>query len=198
MNIIKKTIVKFFSFILAILIAILFGICLIFILPVDYIKYKKSPYCKNTKQKYTFLAAMGINFKMYNEITENNLPIRFIKNPTAKSIEHGWFVFEKTLIIANAFAFEYNSNSDQWNFVSEDGDEECPKRILLTIDEYISLEIEEINKALDGEICDNAIILICSDNVENEEKAESEDRFLIYKDNWVEKLKSFCESGERR
>ena len=192
MRVIKSSIKKFFSFILAILIAIIFGVCLIFILPFDYIKYKSSLYYKNTKKKYTFFDASNDNFKIYNEINKNNLPINFIHHPKEKSIVYGWFVFEKTLIIVNAFNFEYNSESEKWIFSGEYDEEE--NRVLLSIDEYIKTEIEEVNQALNDKVCDKAVILICGDDLENAENAYKEERFLIYKGDMIEKLKLFVKA----
>ena len=131
---IKNAIKKFFSFILAILIAIIFGVCLVFLLPFDYIKYKRSLYYKNTKKKYTFFDASNENFKIYNEINKNNLPINFIHHPKEKSIFYGQFVFEKTLIIVDAFDWTYDSKAEKW-LISIEHDEE--ERSLLSIDEYI-------------------------------------------------------------
>ncbi len=192
MTVIKSTIKKFFSFILAILIAIIFGVCLIFILPFDYIKYKRSLYYKITKKKYTFFAASNQNFKIYNEINKHNLPISFLYHPKEKSIVYGWFVFEKTLIIVNAFNFEYDSESEKWIFSGEYDEEE--KRVLLSIDEYIETEIEEVNQALNNKVCDKAVILICGDDLENAENAYKEERFLIYKGDMIEKLKLFVKA----
>jgi hypothetical protein len=191
-RVIKSAIKKFFSFILAILIAIIFGVCLIFILPFDYIKYKISLYYKITKKKYTFFAASNQNFKIYNEINKHNLPIRFLHHPKEKSIVYGWFVFEKTLIIVNAFNFEYDSESEKWIFSGEYDEEE--NRILLSIDEYIETEIEEVNQALNDKVCDKAVILICDDDLENAGNAYKEERFLIYKGDMIEKLKLFVKA----
>ena len=192
MRVIKSATKKFFSFILEILIAIIFGVCLIFILPFDYIKYKRSLYYKITKKKYTFFAASNQNFKIYNEINKHNLPIRFLHHPKEKSIVYGWFVFEKTLIIVNAFNFEYDSESEKWIFSGEYDEEE--NRVLLSIDEYIETEIEEVNQALGDKVCDKAVILICGDDLENAENAYKEERFLIYKGDMIEKLKLFVKA----
>ena len=191
----KNAIKNFFSFILAIFIAIIFGVCLIFLLPFDYIKYKRSLYYKNTKKKYTFFDASNQNFEVYNEINKHNLPIRFIHHPEEKSTVYGWFVFEQTLIIVNAFNFEYNAESEKWIFSTEVDEEE--NRVLLSVDEYIETEIEDVNQALGDKVCDKAVILICSDDLENAENAHKEERFLIYKDDMIEKLKLFIEKENR-
>ena len=192
MDVIKRAIEKFFSFILAILIAIIFGIFLIFLLPFDYIKYKRSLYYKSTKKKYTLFDASNDNFKIYNEINKNNLPINFIHHPKEKSLVYGWFVFEKTLIIVNAFNFECDAESEKWVFSGEVDEKE--KSVFLSIDEYIETEIEEVNQTLGDKVCDNAVILICADNLENAENAYKEERFLIYKGDRTEKLKLFVKT----
>lgn len=194
MRVIKGTITKVFSFILAILIAIILGVCLIFLLPFDYIKYKRSLYYKITKNKYTFFAASNDHFKIYNEISKNNLPIRFIHHPKEKSLAYGWFVFEQTLIIVNAFNFEYDAESEKWLFSTEVDEKET--RVLLSVDEYIETEIEDVNQALGNKICNKAVILICADDLENAENAYREERFLAYKDDMIEKLTLFCKKEQ--
>ena len=183
---------KIFSFISVILIAIIFGVCSIFLLPFDYIKYKRSLYYKNTKKKYDFFDASNEYFKIYNEIKKNNLPINFIHHPKEKSLVYGWFVFEKTLIIVNAFNFECDAESEKWVFSGEVDEKE--KSVFLSIDEYIETEIEEVNQTLGDKVCDNAVILICADNLENAENAYKEERFLIYKGDRTEKLKLFVKT----
>ena len=185
----KNAIKKFFSFILAIFITIIVGVCLILLLPFDYIKYKSSLYYKNTKRRYAPFAGTNHKFKIYNEISKNGLPISFIHHPKERSILYGQFVFEKTLIIVDQFDFEYDSETEQWFFSLESDDED---RILLSTDEYIETEIEEVNQAFGYRICDNAVILISADDLENAESAYREEGFLVYKDDMVEKLTLFC------
>ena len=98
----------FFGTLFAMLVALIFGICVIFLIPIDYIKYKRSLYYKTERKKYKLYAASGVNFEIYNEIVKNDLPIKFICNPDDDSLEHGWFVYNNTLIIPNVFSFEYN------------------------------------------------------------------------------------------
>ena len=176
------------------IVAIFFGVCLAFLLPFDYLKYKRSLYYKNTKKKYTFFAATSQNFKFYNEINKNNLPIKFIHHPKEKSMVYGWFVFGKTLIIPDVPSFGYDSNSEKWVLSGEYDDEE--NQVLLSVDEYIKNELEEVNQALNETLCDRAVILICGDDLENVEKAYKEESFLVYNGDMIEKLALFCQKGE--
>ncbi len=182
----------FFLTILACIIAILCGICFVFMLPLDYIKYKRSPYYKKERKKYRLFAASGCAFEIYNEILKNNLPIRFFANPKEASLESGWFVFGDILIIPNVFSFDFDSESQRWLYCDEDDEE---KRTIMALDEYIEIEIREANELAGRVICTDAIVLIDADCIENMDMAKKEKRFLIYEDNRAEVLRQFCEQA---
>ena len=81
----KKILCKigdFFETLFAMIVAVIFGVCVVFLLPLDYIKYKRSLYYKTEHKKYKLYAASGINFEIYNEIIKNDLPIKFILTQT--------------------------------------------------------------------------------------------------------------------
>ena len=187
----KKTVSKFFSSIVSFLIAILIGVWFIFILQIYYIKYKRSLYYKKEHKKYRLFAASGCNFEIYNEILKSNLPIQFIENPNENSLEYGWFVFKNILIIPNAFSFEFDSISRKWIYCCEDEEE---KRIIMSLDEYIEIEIQTVNELTGQVICNDAIVLIDGNCIENIDAAKNEKRFLVYEKNREEILRQFCES----
>lgn len=191
-EVMKKAVGKAFSGILAFLITIVLAVCFIFMLPLDYIKYKRSLYHKKEHKKYRLFAASGCNFEIYNEILKSNLPIQFIENPNANSLEYGWFVFENILIIQNVFSFEFNLENKQWTYCCEDEEE---KRIIMTLDEYIEIEIQEVNELAGHVICNDAIVLIDGNCIENIDAAKNEKRFMIYEENREETLKRFCENN---
>ncbi len=189
-----KKIWKFFSNIflsvLAVIIVPILGICLIFMLLSDYVKYKKSYYYKKTCKKYTLFAATSVEFEFYNEIVKNNLPIEFIADQRDESLLRGWFVFKNTLIIPDVFDFEYDAESEKWNYYCEDEDE---NKIVMSLDEYIDTEIEEANRLTGKELCSNAVVLIDgSCFADNQDIAKAESRFLFYHDNRAEVIKEFC------
>lgn len=181
-----------FGYLFGTLLALLLGVCLIFLLPLDYIKYKRSLYYKTEHKKYRPFAATGINFEIYNEIIKNDLPIKFICNPNDDSLDEGWFVYNNTLIIPNCFSFEYNTETEKWNYCDtvEDGDTE--DSIIMSLDEYMETEVQEANELAGDTICDKAIVLIDADSIENSELAKGENNFLIYDGNREEVLKNFC------
>lgn len=182
---------RFFLFLFIPLAAILLGICLVFILPIDNIKYKRSLYYKKEHKKYELFAATGIKFKLYNEILKNELPINYYQNPNDDSLEKGWFVLGNTLIIPSVFTFEFDLESGKWNYCDVHDEE---KRIIMPLDEYIEIEIQEANERLGQVVCNNAIVLINANSVDNIDVAKNEKRFLIYEKNREEILIEFCEN----
>lgn len=182
----------FFGYLFGTLLALLLGVCLIFLLPLDYIKYKRSLYYKTEHKKYEPFAATGINFEIYNEIIKNDLPIKFICNPNDDSLDEGWFVYNNTLIIPNCFSFEYNTETEKWNYCDTVEDDDTEDRIIMSLDEYMETEVREANELAGDTICDKAIVLIDADSIENAELAKGENNFLIYDGNREEVLKNFC------
>ncbi len=190
---ISSKIGDFFGTLFAILVALIFGICVIFLLPLDYIKYKRSLYYKTEHKKYKLYATFGVNFEIYNEVIKNDLPIKYIYNPNDDSLECGWFVYGNTLIIPNVFSFEYNTETEKWNYCSEIAeDDDTEKRVIMSLDEYMEMEVQEANELAGDAICDKAIVLIDANCIENVELAKRESNFLIYDDNREEVLNNFC------
>ena len=181
-----------FGYLFGTLLALLLGVCLIFWLPLDYIKYKRSLYYKTEHKKYRPFAATGINFEIYNEIIKNHLPIKFICNPNDDSLDEGWFVYNNTLIIPSFFYFEYNTETEKWNYCDTVEDDDTEDRIIMSLDEYMETEVQEANELAGDTICDKAIVLIDADSIENAELAKGENNFLIYDGNREEVLKNFC------
>lgn len=186
---------EFFKTLFGILLALVLAVCVAFLLPIDYIKYKRSLYYKKEHKKYKLYAASGVNFEIYNEIIKNDLPIKYIYNPNDDSLECGWFVCDNTLIIPNVFSFEYNIEKNEWNYCCEDIDDDGnERRTIMSLDEYIETEIQEANRLAGEMICNDAIVLIEGNCIENKDLARNEKRFLIYEENREEILKQFCEN----
>ena len=54
----------FFGTVFGLILALLLGVCMLFALPVDYIKYKRSYYYKTERKKYHLFAASGMHFEL--------------------------------------------------------------------------------------------------------------------------------------
>ena len=193
----KKTVGKigrFFEEVFGILLLMLIlVICFFFLMPIDYIKYKRSPYYKTEHKKYKLFAGSGIKFELYNEIIKNDLPIKYFYDPNNDSLESGWFVYDNTLIIPNVVAFEYNTETETWNYcceITEDDDTE--KRVIMSLDEYLETEVREASELAGETICDKAIVLIDANALGNAELAKRENSFLVYDDNREQVLNDFC------
>ncbi len=164
---------------------------LILAVPFDYIKYKKSFYYKNEKQKYFLFAGTNENFKIYNEIAKCNLPIQYIKHPKDGSIESGWFAYGKTLLIMSYLNFEYDEQREMWTSWQEDDDGKNSDLMLLN--ELIEIELQEKNELIGGTPYENAVVWISVDSLSDVERAKKDNRFLIYEKDKEEVLRCFCE-----
>lgn len=190
----KKVLSKigtFFGTLFGILLALLVGICFVLLLPLDYIKYKRSLFYKNEHKKYKFFAGSGFYFEFYNEIAKSNLPNKYMFNPTNDALECGWFVFDKTLLIPDSMV-EYHSDVEKWFCIEYDGGHDVAS---IPLDEYLQQEIATINELLEHNVCDNAVVLVDVNNIENIDIANQENRFLIYDDNREEVIKAFCDNN---
>lgn len=165
---------------------------LIILIPFDYFKYKNSCFYKKEKEKYTLFAGNTVELKIYNEIVKNMLPIRYVKNPNDTSITGGWFIFDKTLIIINGFWFGYDEENKKWTCEIEKEDLDEGESSIITLDEYVETELQEFNEIIGEPLCNDAIVLIDEEDVDNPEMARSEERFLTYTFDRVAKLKRFC------
>lgn len=183
----------FFSWILVCILALIFAICLVSVLPFDYIKYKRSLYFKTERKKYKAFAGSGTKFEIYNEIIKNNLPIKFVYNPNNDSLESGWFVYDNILIIPNVFSFNYDPETGKWNCCPDiDEDDEAENGNIMSLGEYLEMEVEEANELAGTAICDKAVVLTDADQIDNFDLAKREKNFLLYENNREEVLKSFC------
>lgn len=190
----KKVLRTIFDYLWAFVFSIAFFVFLIFLLPVDYIRYKRSAYYRQTHKKYQSYIASNPKFAVHNDILENNLPIQYIENVNNPGC--GWFVFGNTLIIVNAFSFKYDSTQQKWG--SYDGEDE--QTVLITLEEYIELDLEDFNTIAGQTPCTEAVVLARSKDIEDIEAAKTEPRFLIYDKDRAEVLKKFCHDklkGER-
>ena len=181
----------FFGTLFGILLALLVGICFVLLLPLDYIKYKRSLFYKNEHKKYKFFAGSGFYFEFYNEIAKNDLPIKYMFNPKNDALECGWFVFDKTLLIPDSMV-EYYSDVEKWFCSEYDGGHDVAS---IPLDEYLQQEIATINELLEYNVCDKAVVLVDVNNIENIDIAKQENRFLIYDDNREEVIKTFCNNN---
>ncbi|MBR5773805.1 MAG: hypothetical protein IKY44_03025 [Clostridia bacterium] len=177
--------------VLALVIALpLSVLVIVFYVPIDYIKYKRSLYCKQTGERYSFFMGSSPSVVFYNIVFKNNLSIRYVPVDKDSEREFGWFVYENTLIIPSCFSFTFDDEKQQWVCESEKQEGEDP--VYMTLEDYIELEMTELNKACGDKVCDKAVVLIKKSDVYNADLAKSETRFLLYSKNLEEAICIFC------
>lgn len=166
---------------------VLIVIGLVLYIPIDYIKYKRSFYYKQLGEKYSLYKGNNLDVVFYNTVLKNNLPIQYIPTTEVSDREFGWFVYGNTLIIPSCFSFCFNDDKKQWVYENED-------QIYMTLDEYIKIEMADLNKLLGKAGCDKAVVLINRHDVSNEELARNDEKFLVYGKNMEEVICAFCAS----
>lgn len=188
MKLVKETILNILFHIIAIPCSILFGIYLILSTPYDYIKYKRSPYWKKEKDKYMLFFSRSKEFNIYNKIANANIPISFIKDPRSDVKGNGWFVYDRTLIIVNWGYFEFDEHEGIWRLLCD----ACVDMEMMSLDEFIELELNEKNMLMGEKRYDDAVVLISEDSLSDVELGKEDLRFLVYKEDCTQILRQFC------
>ncbi len=138
-------------------------LCFILYLPFDYIKYKRSYFYKEFKEKYTFFSGISPYFKMYNDIKKSRLPIEYIRNNSVDNI-YGYFVYNKELIIVDCCVY-YDEYNKAWAIVESHEDD---RERFYSVEEMVEVMLDEVNKFAGNIICDRAIVLVDLSEVNEE------------------------------
>ncbi|MBE6924959.1 MAG: hypothetical protein E7466_06990 [Ruminococcaceae bacterium] len=169
-----------FGSIIGAIIALIFGVVLIFLIPFDFLKYRRSFYYKTFRKKYRFFDAVGPTFEMYNIVLKQKLPISYIENPENDSLAAGWFVIGQTLLADGScceFDYDFENGIWLWKHTDEEGVEDE-----LPLEELLAMEVDGANCQAGRKICVDAVLLIDSDSVDPVELALQDKRFLIFDD----------------
>ena len=94
-----KKILKSIIVILLFPLLLLFLIGILLYFPFDLLKYKKTLYYKDTKEKYTFLCGSTSYIRIYETIKKNSLPISFYRDTEVEATAYGYFVYMDILIV---------------------------------------------------------------------------------------------------
>ena len=133
----------------------LFLLGLLIITPFDYLKYKKSRYYKDTKEKYSWLCTSSYYIKFYDMIKNENLPIDFYRcNQGVPLTGYGFFVY-KDILILNDYEPCYDEEKNIWLVEIEDE--------YVDIIEDVKRSIDRCNELLKKDVCKRAVVLIDND-----------------------------------
>ncbi len=158
-------------------------LCLLFITPIDYYKYKKSRYYKDTHEKYSWLCTSSYYIKLYDLIRNEKLPIDYYRCEYIPITGYGYFIY-KDILILNDYEPSFDVERDIWTVEIEDE--------YIDIKDDVENAIERCNDFLKKDVCKKAIVLIDSD-VYNEHpsiKYELFDFVPIYDNNTASALKN--------
>lgn len=153
---------------------VLFLLCLLIITPFDYLKYKKSRYYKDTKEKYSWLCASSGYIEFYDMIKNEDLPIDFYRCDYAPITGYGFFVY-KDILILNDYEPCYDEEKNIWLTEIED--------------EYIDIKvdaenaIDRCNELLKNDTCKKAVVLIDKDLYEKHPDVKYENVEFLPVDN---------------
>ena len=105
--------------VLYLLIAILFLLLTVIITPFDYMKYKRTRYYKDTKERYTWLCTSSHYIGFYEMIKKANLPIDYYRYDNIPVAGYGYFVYKDTLILSD-YDPCYDEDGNIWQVMVED------------------------------------------------------------------------------
>ena len=151
---IMKNVIEIVLTVLLFPVAIVFLLGLLLITPFDYLKYKRTRYYKDTKEKYTWLCTSSYYISFYDLIQKANLPIAYYRYDKEPTTGYGFFVY-KDILILNDYEPCYDEERNIWLVEIED--------------EYIDMEenvrevIGRCNELLKTDVCKSAVVLIDKD-----------------------------------
>ena len=156
-DVLKKKSLKVKEIILTVIflpIVVLFLLGLLIITPFDYLKYKKSRYYKDTKEKYSWLCTSSYYIKFYDLIKKADLPIDYYRCDYVPITGYGFFVY-KDMLILNDYEPCFDEEKNIWLVEIEDE--------YVDIKEDVENAIDRCNELLKNNICKTAVILIDKD-----------------------------------
>lgn len=183
------------SCLFAILLILLFPVAVLWLIvgvPIEYFCYIRSAFYKNERIKYEMLCTFDADYKLYNELVANHVPIRYFADSRRGRAGSGRFYFKDILILQNDCIFHYDDQEQQWSWRAE----ELDPPMILTLDDYTALELDDYNTVAGENTCNKAVWLTNKKDVQDHlEEARKEPRFLLYDDSRVETLKRFCQEN---
>ena len=140
--------------VLFLLVGILFILVLVVITPVDYLKYKRTRYYKDTKERYSWFGASSHYVGFYEMIKKANLPIDYYRYDNIPVAGYGYFVYKDTLILSDYDPY-YDEEGNVWQVMVEDE--------YVDLAEDVRNAIDRCNELLKAEVCKRAVVLIDKD-----------------------------------
>ena len=183
------------SCLFVILLILLFPVAVLWLIvgvPIEYFCYIRSAFYKNEHIKYEMLCTFDADYKLYNELVANRVPIRYFADRRRGRAGSGWFYFKDILILQNDCYFHYDAEEQQWCWRVD----ELDPPIIQMLDEDPEQDIMAFNTVAGENICNKAVWLTNEKDVQDYlEEARKEPLFLLYDDSRLEALKRFCQEN---
>ena len=120
---------------------------------INYIKYKKTHYYMDTKERYSWLCADSAHISFYNDIKKSELPIEYYRDKNIKITGYGYFVYRDILIIRDFDNVIYfDSEQNEWFIYEEHGEN--------LLKEKVEEEIKKANEFFGENRCNKAIVFL--------------------------------------
>ena len=206
----------FFSIIVIVflLFLLLYLLINLFIMPYDYMRYKRSRYQQDFPHKYEWLSGPHTDNAPYSAIKENNLPIEYIKFPEDYDLA-GYFIYKDFLLDFNE-PFFYDKKRRLWLFwpgpkdaeialddeerledIDSDNTDDC-----LTVEDTTSYILDTFYNTVPGRKCNRVIFFYNRQNAEKfygtgaAERMNNLDCFVVYeKGQLPSAIKAFIENA---
>lgn len=166
----------------SILIIVLIPILLIAVLwlllmtPIDYIRYKRSPYYKDLRKKYTFAVCYNDTYVLYNLIKKSEIP-EIVYHPKEENDPCGYFtLFDILLIYDLSTTIYYEKKKDGFYLIApeeeaSDGNENGDEDNEITLAEYTEHLLLDAQKDLPDIPLTRSLFLYDDESASKQEKA---------------------------
>lgn len=134
-------------------------------LPVDFIRYKRSPYGREVREKYALWKGLSWDVKLYNGIRKAELPINYAD---------GHFLYRETLILHIRGAISYREETGEWIVHEETEGGEGLETTLAAYAEALLAQAPS---------CERAVFLVDKEAIIDEEEQQEAERspfILLY------------------
>ena len=163
----KKILSKIGDILLYILMFPLFiigSIALMLYVPVDFIRYRRSAFYRDTHHKYERFIGNAMWFRLYEIMRKDNLPLSFHLHSTDEDTT-GYFCYKDTLL-AMDWPLEYAPNQQEW-FVLYDNEDHEP---CTPMSEALELELNAFHKNTGKAECHRAVVLANLEYIADEDR----------------------------
>lgn len=171
----KKCIGSVLSGFICLLLLIPLCIFVIFYLPYEFVKYRRSAFFRDIGAKYSPFITLTENYKAYVLIEKKDLPVTFFRGRSPEPYS-GYFVYRDILLIFDEILF-WCEEADEWMLMSPQDD---------GLDEFVSapflrdVHLEEANEFFGESRCRRAVFLLDADKLEKEELGKATETDYIF------------------